>query len=111
MIGEFGIVKAPIVCDFLSEPGGPYQWTIGTIELDFRDDESGVLTFEHVDFPHQVSELDDVARLADDNALAPRQQLLGVGNRDRIFVFVPLDAGLDGFDSQRCSLSAVDADT
>ena len=110
IVREFGIIEAPIICDFLAEPCGSFQLMIGAIKLDLRDHKSGVLTFEDVDFPHQVRELDDVARLTDDDTLAPRQQFLCVCDRDRVFILVPLDTCLNRLDSQCCSLGTIDTD-
>jgi hypothetical protein len=66
--------------------GGQRDRLVRVVELNLRQDQSGIGPAELIDFPDQALERDEVADLLDQRRLAHGEQLVRVGHGDLVFV-------------------------
>lgn len=107
-----GIAEAEVVRDFLSEPVGSFEGFVFGLQLNFSEDEAGVLAFEDVDFPAMLAVLYPVACFGEAAALAKFiEHGGGFFDGDGIFEFAATKTSGRTFDGEKCLIVlATDAD-
>src|SRR5262249_33208040 len=79
------------------------------LQLNFGDDQAGVLAGKDIDFPRTMPPRDDVADLLNGSSLAQPQEFLSFRHRERVFQLQPVKFRLARFNCQSCLAVALDA--
>src|SRR5262245_50573042 len=106
---EGPVVVLGLAGDLDAEPGRTVKPFVFMAELDLGDEETAVVTGEHVHFPRMLFPRDDHPCLFNQAAIAQREERLGVEQRNRIFDFEAAQLGSLGLNRHRRISIVLDA--
>src|SRR5262245_45979000 len=105
------VVVLALARNFETDPIRQLDALIFVAQFDFSNDQTGICSSEHIDFPTRLSARNEMPYLLDDGTLPQLNECLRLEDRNGIFKLESTKTSSARFDGQRGSALVPDADS